>query len=85
MASGIGQDTLTTEAGEDYHFKITDLFPATYRLSAYYDVNNNGRFDGGRIRPFNFAEPIALYADTVSVRARWETDIGIIDFAPDAK
>ena len=85
MAGAIGQDTVMAEADEDRHFTVTALFPAVYHLSAFYDVNNNGRFDGGGIRPFRFAEPIALYADTVSVRARWETDIGIINFAPAAK
>lgn len=85
LASAVGHDTVMARGQENFSFRIAGLFPAVYRLSAYCDVNNNGRFDGGRIRPFEFAEPIALYADTVSVRARWESDIGIIDFTPPAK
>lgn len=63
-------------------FYIDRLFAGAYKVQAFYDNNSNGKFDGGSIRPFTFAEPIALYADTVSVRARWETDIGVLDFQP---
>ncbi len=63
-------------------FYIDRLLAGTYKLRAFFDRNNNGEFDGGMIRPFTFAEPIALYPDTVNVRARWETDIGVLDFRP---
>jgi len=76
-----GED-MTVRCGSEGLFEFNRLFPGTYRLRAYYDVNSNGLFDGGNIRPFKFAEPIALYGDTVQVRSRWETDVGILDFKP---
>lgn len=69
-----------SQCNEDGLFIFDRLFPGVYNLRAFYDSNKNGIFNGGRIRPFEFAEPIALYSDTVKVRTRWETDIGIIDF-----
>ncbi len=63
-------------------FYIDRLFAGAYKIRAFHDNNNNGKFDGGSIRPFSFSEAVALYADTVSVRARWETDIGFLDFKP---
>jgi len=75
-------EPVTAVCGSDGLFKFDRLFPGTYYLRAYYDINNNNLFDGGSIRPFKFAEPIALYGDTVQVRSRWETDIGVLDFKP---
>ncbi|MCD6161959.1 MAG: Ig-like domain-containing protein [candidate division Zixibacteria bacterium] len=69
----------------DGFFKFDRLFPGVYNLRAFYDSNKNENFNGGEIRPFKFAESIALYGDTVKVRSRWETDIGIIDFKPQIK
>ena len=75
-------DEVQILARSDGSFYFSRLFPATYNLWAFCDQNHNGRYDGGWFRPFRFAEPIAVYADTVDVRARWETDIGKLDFAP---
>jgi len=75
-------DEIKTLAKPDGSFYFARLFPETYNLWAFCDENHNGQYDGGWFRPFRFAEPIAVYADTVDVRARWETDIGKLDFAP---
>lgn len=75
-------DEIKIEAKNDGTFYFARLFPGTYNLWAFYDKNHNGLYDGGWFRPFRFAEPIAAYADTIDVRARWETDIGQLDFAP---
>jgi hypothetical protein len=75
-------DKIVGKAEADGTFYIDRLFPGVYRIQAFYDKNNNGAFDGGGIHPLKYAEPIAIYPDTVQVRARWETDIGSIDFKP---
>jgi hypothetical protein len=61
-------------------FAYDRLFPGTYWLKMFDDANANGVFDGGKIRPFEFAESISIYGDSVQVRSRWETDLGKIDF-----
>ncbi|MCP4580624.1 MAG: hypothetical protein GY839_03345 [candidate division Zixibacteria bacterium] len=78
-------DFRRVEAEENGSFAFINLPPEKYILRAFYDSNKNGWFDGGRIKPFEFAEPIAIYTDTVSVRARWETDIGQLDFKSASK
>lgn len=51
-----------------------------YLVSGYIDRNANGRFDTGRIFPHTLSEPFLPYADTVSVRARFETAGVELDF-----
>ena len=82
IAQPIKGDEIKTLAKPDGSFYFDRLFPETYNLWAFCDENHNGQYDGGWFRPFRFAEPIAVYADTVDVRARWETDIGKLDFSP---
>jgi len=78
-------EPISVDADENGQFIFSSLFPGSYTIRAFYDINGNGLFDGGQIRPFKFAEKIVVYADTVKVRARWETDIGVLDFAPTAE
>ena len=49
------------------------LPPGKYFLSGFLDRNHNGRHDHGILFPFDFAETYAAYADTIRVRARFET------------
>jgi hypothetical protein len=53
-------------------FKIA-LPGGKYVLSGYLDRNGNGRYDAGAVFPLTLSEPRLYYADTVSVRARFET------------
>jgi hypothetical protein len=48
------------------------LYPDRYTVTAYSDHNANGRWDLGSLRPFEFAEPAWIVADTVRIRARFE-------------
>lgn len=60
-----------TAAGNPYSVA---LLSGKYRLSGYVDANGNGRYDAGRVTPFLPAEPQTVLADTVNVRARFETE-----------
>lgn len=45
---------------------------AQYRFRAFFDKNNNQRWDGGQLIPYQNAEAITWYSDSLQVRARWE-------------
>lgn len=75
-------DEISQKINSDGSFQVDRLFPGVYNLWAFHDKNNNDKYDGGNIRSFDFAESIVIYPDTIKVRARWETDIGVLDFNP---
>jgi hypothetical protein len=56
---------------------LFDGLPAAsrYRFRAFLDRNGNRRWDGGVITPFDLAEPLVWSADSLTVRARWETEL----------
>ena len=56
----------------DRRFKF-ELPAGKYLLSGFIDRNENDELDHGRLNPFVPAETDAVYTDTVSVRARFET------------
>lgn len=75
-----GNDTITALCEQDGRFSIDGLFPGFYNLLIVADINNNGRFDLGKHDPFQFSEPFIRYPDSISIRSRWEIDIGKIEF-----
>ncbi len=56
------------------------LSPGKYLLSGFIDSNNNGVYDSGSLIPFKFAETMAFAADTIRVRARFETAGLVFEF-----
>ena len=50
-----------------------ELPAGKYVLSGFVDSNGNGEKDAGSVQPFEFSESRAVLADTVAVRARFET------------
>ena len=50
-----------------------ELPAGKYLLSGYLDDNNNSKRDKGSVLPYSFAETFGKLADTISVRARFET------------
>ncbi|NNF59112.1 MAG: hypothetical protein HKN04_12830 [Rhodothermaceae bacterium] len=65
----------TTRAQADGAFALTNLPPGSYRLRLVLDANGNGRWDGGRLTPYEPPEPLRWLAEPVRVRARWETEV----------
>ncbi len=53
-----------------FEFKVP---PGKYLLSGFLDADGDGRPTPGSIRPFRPAETQANYADTIAVRARFES------------
>jgi len=47
------------------------VLPGRYLLRALRDMNENGRYDSGMLKPFTRPEQIAAYADTIVVASRW--------------
>ncbi len=72
--------TFRTRMQESGKFFIPFLPEGYYYLQAFVDRNNNGRWDGGRSKPFQFAEPFTVVTDTLRVRKRWTTQGAIIRF-----
>lgn len=56
-------------------FVFRELPEGTYRLRTYLDRNASTRWDGGRLTPWQAAEPLAWSADTLRVRPRWENTL----------
>jgi hypothetical protein len=53
---------------------LVDLPAGRYSFYGYDDVNDNGKYDRGRVNPLEFAEPFFVFPDTISVRSRFETE-----------
>lgn len=54
-------------------FELKELTPGNYRLRIIEDRNGNGIWDHGLFDPLTEAESLNFTADTLSVRARWES------------
>ncbi|PSQ97673.1 MAG: hypothetical protein BRD55_02050 [Bacteroidetes bacterium SW_9_63_38] len=52
-------------------FVVQELPEAKYRFRAFWDWNENGRWDGGTIQPFRRAEPVTWSKDATKLRPRW--------------
>jgi methionine-rich copper-binding protein CopC len=64
------QDFKMTVSGRKFKIEV----PAgKYLLSGYIDRDMNGAWSAGRLFPFQPAETMAFYEDTIGVRARFET------------
>ncbi len=71
--------------GQRFQFPVSgssfsvDLPAGKYFMSGFIDSNLNGERDRGSIFPYTYSETTGAYADTVAVRARFETaDIQMI-------
>jgi len=61
-------------------FLFDSILPGKYILSAFVDLDQDQKFDFGKLYPFSPSEPKAIYPDTISVRSRWETEGIVIEF-----
>ena len=76
---GLAHDFFREQVLQDTTFSLTNLLPGTYRISGFLDRDRNGQWMSGQIHPFLPAEPLIAHADTVEVRARWETEVGQLE------
>ncbi|MDE2723723.1 MAG: hypothetical protein OXI59_10150, partial [Gemmatimonadota bacterium] len=72
---GLTHDFFREQVLRDTTFSLTNLLPGTYRISGFLDRDHNGQWMSGQVHPFLPAEPLIARADTVEVRARWETEV----------
>lgn len=57
----------------DMTYTASGLRPGRYGVRAYVDYNGDATWTPGRIRPYRAGEPITWVADSVEVRARFDT------------
>ena len=76
---GLTHDFFREQVLRDTAFSLTNLLPGTYRISGFLDRDRNGQWMSGQVHPFVPAEPLIARADTVEVRARWETEVGKLE------
>jgi len=55
-------------------YLLENIPEGKYRLVVRIDENGNGKWDGGKSLPFEFAEPFLFHPDTIKVRKRWTTE-----------
>ena len=62
------QKTLIGKKGK---YILKQVLPGKYFVWAFSDKNANGKYDFGKVVPFEFAEPFYFRPDTLIVRKRW--------------
>ncbi|OIO56451.1 MAG: hypothetical protein AUJ47_12975 [Candidatus Marinimicrobia bacterium CG1_02_48_14] len=60
---------------------LAGLPSGSYHLWAYEDLNANGKYDNGGFNIHESAEPFWEFPDEISIRARWDYDVGLWDFS----
>jgi hypothetical protein len=60
-----------TAVGADSTFLFDQLPDGSFRFRAFLDRNSNGRWDPGRLVPYQPAEPLTWTAQPVESRPRW--------------
>jgi hypothetical protein len=60
-------------AARDSVFVIERLQAGRYAIDAFGDLDEDSVWDAGTVSPFQPAEPVTAWVDTVEVPARWES------------
>ena len=68
-----GIKPLLIKADAQYHFYVPDLKEASYLIDGFLDLDHDGKFSAGKLKPFKYSEPFHFNRDTFKVRKRWET------------
>lgn len=63
----------SVNVNDDGTFKLQRLKAGEYFIWAFSDIDRNGHYSVGSLKPFVFAERFTVNDDTVKVRNRWET------------
>jgi hypothetical protein len=51
-----------------------EVVPGKYRFVGFVDRDNDGFLSTGKLSPFEYAEPLLFFGDTITVRPRFETE-----------
>jgi len=87
MGAIIGELYSRQRRGEQYlakaenggNFKYDVVLPGAYYFRYFNDLDSNGVWSPGVISPFQPAEWYAFLRDSINVRSRWTTELGLID------
>jgi uncharacterized protein (DUF2141 family) len=74
-----GGDVYKSYSDKSGNISFDAMIPGSYRFEYFEDSDGDGRWTPGVIEPFKAAERFSFWADSISVRSRWTTDIGQID------
>ncbi len=73
---------LLQRASSNGEFNFDKLIPGKYLIWTFYDENENGKYDYGKLSPFTKSEKFSFYPDTLNLRARWPVGDVIIELDP---
>ncbi len=62
---------LQTKTKKDCKFYFRSVSPGKYFIWAFVDKNKNGKYDYGKLIPFQYSETFTFRSDTLNVRPRW--------------
>jgi hypothetical protein len=52
-------------------FEFERILPGRYKLWAFEDRNENGKYDYGLLSPFEFSERFYFYPEIIEIKPRW--------------
>lgn len=80
MLKGAGDNkkNYRTKINKNRTFEFPRVQPGKYILWSFKDKNSNGKFDYGRVFPFEAAEKFTVSPDTLNLRARWPVSDAVI-------
>lgn len=70
--SGSIQAAISVVQGETW--TISSIAPGTYTVDVVNDINGNGLYDPGTVRPFTFGEHWKPIGISITIRERWTTE-----------
>lgn len=59
------------KVGNDKTFNFKRVLPGKYVIWLFHDFNKDGKYNYGKINPFQLSEKFFVYPDTLNLRARW--------------
>ncbi|MBU0472602.1 MAG: Ig-like domain-containing protein [Bacteroidetes bacterium] len=60
-----------TKAKVDKTYSFERILPGKYTVWMFDDLNEDGKYNYGKINPFVLSEDFIVYPDTLNLRARW--------------
>lgn len=73
-SSAFVQQRFEMRASVDGRWEFANIPPGVYKVSAFSDANNNGRYDGGSFFPFTPAERFIQLPSEIQIRPRWTVE-----------
>ncbi|MFC1728833.1 Ig-like domain-containing protein [candidate division KSB1 bacterium] len=78
-AESSGGDSSMVRLDSPGEFTFAGLLPGNYRLWAYSDLDENGTWSSGTLRPFQHSEPFTVYEGSIAIRAGIENTVSPLE------